>query len=198
MRFLTTCSLIACLLAACGDAELVPLLNDDRYSISAQGDCVTDTVTNLTWERKTDAPGLRDWRNTYTWFDPDEPVKEVNSRGVENGGQCADSACDTMHYVAAINADNLCGFSDWRMPARDELASLSDLGRTRNPPTANPFAFPHVQAVEYWSGNDYSIRPDSAWTWNFQYGHDRVDWKRNAKALRLVRGVASRLPEVKD
>ena len=59
-------------------------------------------------------------------------------------------------------------------------------------------AFPYMQAVEYWSGNDYSFRPDGAWAWSFQYGHDRVDWKRNAKLLRVVRGTGSQLPEVKD
>lgn len=198
MRVTTSCIFIVCLLTACGDPELVPLLTDDRYRVADSGECVSDAVTGLTWERKSDNAGLHNWRNTYTWFDPDESVKEIDYRGIENGGQCAGSACDTWHYVTAVNAANTCGYNDWRLAARDELASISDLGRTHNPPTANPFAFPYMQAVEYWSGNDYSFRPDGAWAWSFQYGHDRVDWKSNAKPLRLVRGTGTQLPEVKD
>jgi len=34
--------------------------------------------------------------------------------------------------------------------------------------------------------------------WNFQFGHDRVDWKKAPKFVRLVRGSGQNLPEVKD
>ena len=198
MRAVFIFLLYAVMLAACGDAKLVPLLTNDRYTVDESGECVTDTITRLTWERKSDTAGLQGWQNTYTWFDPDESVSEIAYRGIENGGQCTASACDTWHYVAAVNAASPCGHNDWRMPARDELASISDLGRTQTPPTANPEAFPHMQPVEYWSGNDYSFRADGAWAWNFRYGHDRVDWKSAAKPLRLVRGTGSQLPEVED
>ncbi len=48
------------------------------------------------------------------------------------------------------------------------------------------------------AGNDYSFQPDSAWVWSFQHGHDRVDWKKSPKFVRLVRGYAADLPAVKE
>lgn len=187
------------LLAACGaDTSHITALSDDRYDVRDNGDCVRDTVTGLVWERKEDEPGLRNWRSTYTWFDPNEAHHELDYRGTENGGACEDSVCDTWHYVEAVNAVGLCGHDDWRLPVRDELLSISDLSRAATPPTANPFAFPFMQAAEYWSANDYSFQPDSAWAWNFLYGHDRVDWKKSPKYLRLVRGQAADLAAVRE
>jgi hypothetical protein len=58
--------------------------------------------------------------------------------------------------------------------------------------------FPRTQSAEYWSANDYSFQPDSAWAWNFLYGHDRVDWKKSPKFVRLVRGDPIDLQTVKE
>lgn len=185
-------------LVACSDSSRITALPDDRYEIRGDGNCVHDAVTELSWERKTDAAGLRDWRNTYSWYDPDESAGELDYRGTENGGSCTESACDTWHYVNAVNSAELCGYSDWRLPTRDELLSINDPARALSPPTVNLVAFPHSQNGEYWSANDYSFRQDAAWAWNFRYGHDRVDWKKAPKALRLVRGNASKLESVRE
>lgn len=162
------------------------------------GDCVEDTQTGLTWEMKSDQPGLHDWRNRYTWFNPNESNNELDYRGVADGGECKDSACDTWGFVLAVNDEALCGFDDWRMPTRNELYSISDQRRVANPPTANVDYFPFMQADEYWTGYDYGMQYQSAWAWNFIYGHDRVDWKRAPKYVRLVRGQATELQEVKE
>lgn len=160
--------------------------------------CVQDSITGLIWASKTDVAGLHDWRNTYSWFKPDESVNELDYRGVADGGECVASACDISAYVLAVNAAGYCGHSDWRMPSRDELMSISDLRKAKTPPTANMAFFPYMQPSEYWSGFDYSAQYQSAWAWNFFYGHDRVDWKKSAKYVRLVRGTANGLESVKD
>lgn len=187
------------LLGGCGgDTSGMPPLTDDRYEIKNAGACVLDTGTGLTWERKLDETGLRDWRNTYSWYDPDAANTEVDYRGTENGGSCGGGTCDIWHYAVDINDLALCGHTDWRVPTRDELYSISDLSKSSSPPTANNVAFPLMQAAEYWSGFDYSFEPASAWTWNFQFGHDRVDWKKEAKHVLLVRGSASELTSVQE
>lgn len=187
------------LLGACGNNTAgLPPLTDDRYEVHSDGDCTLDIATGLLWERKLDEPGMRNRHNTYTWFDPDEAHHEVDYRGTEDGGACDGSRCDTWHYVEALNASRLCGHDDWRMPTRDELLSISDLAKASSPPTANRYAFPLMQTDEYWSANDYSFQPDSAWAWSFQYGHDRVDWKKSPKYLRLVRGDAAGLTPVRE
>ncbi len=187
------------LVSACGgNTSGLPPLPDNRYELRNDAACVFDTGTGLLWERKVDAPGLQNWNSTYTWFDPTSSSGEIDYRGTENGGSCETGDCDTWHFAAAVNDARLCGQSDWRIPSRDELYSVSDLSKSESPPTINAFAFPFTHASEYWSDNDYSFQPDSAWTWNFQYGHDRVDWKKEAKFVRLVSGTATLLTPVEE
>lgn len=196
----TALSISLCLLlAACGGAEPEgPSVDAAKYLTLESGACVEDTVTGLLWEVKTDAAGLHNWRNTYTWFNPTEKYKELDYRGVPDGGECSGSQCDTWEFFHAVNETGHCGFHDWRLPSRNELMSISDLRKADQPPTADLEYFPHMQADEYWTGFDYATQYQSAWAWNFFYGHDRVDWKKSAKFVRLVRGTASNLIKVKE
>ncbi len=162
------------------------------------GPCVLDQFTGLIWEVKTTDGGLHDRAHTYTWFDPDEAQGELDYRGKSDGGECAVSACDTHAYPAAVNERGLCGFSDWRMPSRDELGSISDPRKTRTPPSINTVYFPNTQPGEYWSSNDYQFQFDTAWLWNFGNGLDRVEWKASPRYVRLVRGEAVYLERVED
>lgn len=151
-------------------------------------DCVLDQRTGLMWEVKSPDPGLRFAGNTYSWHDPSAKHRELDYRGVADGGRCSGSACDSTAYVAALNQAGLCGFRDWRMPHKHELGSISDPRRPLKVPTTDLRFFPHTRPGEYWSGNDYSMQYNAAWAWGFDYAQDRVDWKRSAKYLRLVRG----------
>lgn len=160
--------------------------------------CLRDTQTGLVWELKSNQEGLHDWRNTYSWFNPTQAHHELDYRGTADAGSCTGSQCDTWNLVATVNDEKYCGFDDWRMPSKDEIFSISDLSKAKSPPTIDVKYFPHAQAAEYWTANDYSFQPDSAWVWHFQFGHDRVDWKKSAKFVRLVRGDAIDLPAVKD
>ncbi len=202
MKALTLLLASVCLLlAACSqDPNAVANPHDSKYRKQEVGAdvCVLDTATQLLWQVKSSDTGLNSAANTYSWFNPDEAHGELDYRGVEDGGVCVDSACDIWNYVNAVNDDGLCGYHDWRMPTKDEMFSISDLRRAENPPTMNVGFFPDAKAAEYWTGNDYSFQFDAAWTWNFQHGHDRVDWKKEAKFVRLVRGVANKLDAVKE
>jgi len=204
------CSLVAVsLLFGCGtdeptDGEELPIryivLRDDRTPSTdkARHSCLQDTHSGLVWELKSDQEGLHDWRNTYSWFNPTQAHHELDYRGTADAGSCNSSQCDTWSFVAAANDEEFCGFDDWRMPSKDEIFSISNLRKTKSPPTIDVEYFPHAQAAEYWTANDYSFQPDSAWAWSFQYGHDRVDWKKSPKFVRLVRGDAIDLPAVKE
>jgi len=189
------------LTAACGqDQAEDPAPDNAQFSlVSANNEaCILDSRTGLMWQGKTDVSGLHDYRNTYSWYDPDEATGELDYRGTEDGGECSGSRCDTWHYVLSVNEAGYCGHTDWRMPAKDELFSISDVRLADNPPTVDENYFAYTQADEYWSGNDYSFQWDAAWAWNFQFGHDRVDWKKSPKFVRLVRGSGENLPEVKE
>jgi len=202
MKALTLILSLTCLLfASCSqNPDDIANPHDTKYTTIETGSnsCVLDTTTQLMWQTKTTAVGLHNVANTYSWFDPTEANGELDFRGLEDGGDCDGSACDTWHYVQAVNEAGLCGRNDWRMPIKDELFSVSDLRRAENPPTMNTAFFPHAQSAEYWSGNDYSFQYNTAWAWNFEYGHDRVDWKKEPKFVRLVRGTAGELEAVKE
>jgi len=203
--------LIPLLLIACsGESGPGPEIHDTKYlTIGPDGqpvegapgdnDCVLDQFIGLVWEVKSDSAGLRDWRNTYSWYNPEESFDgELDYRGVKNGGSCSGSACDTAAYVLAVNETAYCGHQDWRIPTRDELGSISDPRKSENPPTSNLNFFPHMQADEYWSSNDYQFQYDTAWRWDFKLGLDRVEWKISPGRVRLVRGEAVLLQRVKD
>lgn len=187
-----------------------PDIHDTKYVVigpdgqpvegaSGENSCALDQFIGLTWEIKSDQAGLRDWRNTYTWYSPGESYQnELDYRGTRNGGECAGSDCDTTAYVEAVNRAGYCGQTDWRMPSRDELGSISDPRKQDGKPTINMRIFPHTQLDEYWSGNDYQFQYDSAWRWNFRFGHDRVDWKATPGFIRLVRGEATMMKRTKE
>lgn len=188
-------------LVACGqDSGDNSASAQSKYSrVTVSGEtCIADSETGLLWAGKTDAAGLHNFSNTYSWFNPHEANGELDYRGVENAGACEGSSCDTWNYIEAVNDAGYCGHNDWRMPNKGELFSISNLLLANNPPTIDTEFFPHTQSAEYWSGNDYSFQWDAAWAWNFQFGHDRVDWKKSPKYVRLVRGSGENLPEVKE
>jgi Protein of unknown function (DUF1566) len=199
------------LLAGCNrEPAIGPEIHDTKYRAvnsagevqdpsMAPGACALDTFTSLTWEVKSDQPGLRYFANTYTWYDPGESHDgELDYRGLADGGECNESACDTTAYVAAVNASALCGYFDWRMPTRDELGSISDPRKGSAPPTINTRFFPNTQPGEYWSGNDYQFQWNAAWVWGFHNGLDRVEWKKTPRYVRLVRGEPVQVSRVKD
>ena len=121
-------------LAGCGSDTPAPNIHDTKYRIMVEGACVEDTSTGLVWELKSAMDGLHHWQNTYTWYNPEEAHNELDYRGLQNGGTCQGSDCDTWNFEKAVNTEGLCGFHDWRVPSRDELFSISDLTRVLSRP----------------------------------------------------------------
>lgn len=191
-------------LAACSRNEAPPVPDpSERFvvlganGVQSSAECVSDLATGLTWESKVDE-GLHAARSTYSWYNPEQSYSELDYRGLPNGGECVDSGCDTAAFLTAVNETGHCGFNDWRLPSRDEMHSITDLRRGRVAPTAYLDFFPDTQSAEYWTAHDYSFQYDSAWAWSFEYGHDRVDWKKTPKYVRLVRGDSAELSAVKE
>lgn len=145
--------------------------------------CTIDNVTGLTWEVKT-SDGLRSQSNTYTWFNPDGAVNG-GVPGVQNGGRCTGSGCDTHAYVQAVNTKGLCGGRDWRLPTRKELLSIVNNGRFS--PAIDSRNFPNTQTSSYWSASTYADQAKAAWQVNFKYGEVAPGDKDQGANVRLVR-----------
>jgi hypothetical protein len=145
--------------------------------------CTLDNVTGLVWEAKTTG-GMHNQSNTYTWHNPDGTVNG-GAPGVQKGGRCTGSDCDTFAYVQAVNANGLCGAGDWRLPTRKELLSIVDNGRFN--PAVDTGHFPNTPASNYWSSSTYADQPSAAWQVNFRYGEVNPDDKGQGAHVRLVR-----------
>lgn len=153
--------------------------------------CVQDNVTGLTWEVKTDDGGLRDKDNTYTWYNPDAATGGEFA-GYSGGGVCTGGiGCDTDSYVQAVNAAGLCGHTDWRLPAGEELRSLVDYGAAypgSSIPTVDQRYFPHTLRSWCWSASPVAGFSGYAWYVDFGNGYSGAGHKSVAMGIRVVRG----------
>ncbi|MEA1053293.1 DUF1566 domain-containing protein [Lamprobacter modestohalophilus] len=147
--------------------------------------CTRDNVTGLIWEVKTDDGGLRDKDNTYTWYNPDSSTNGGYA-GIPNGGSCTGSDCDTDGFVTAVNAQELCGATDWRLPDRFELGSIVIVDQTG--PSIDVDLFPNTLPRQFRSALPYAGISDFAWTVDFYGGGVSAFRMNNDDAVRLVRG----------
>ena len=121
------------------------------FSFAAvEGGCVQDNVTGLMWEIKTADGGLRDWNKTYTNY------------GDKRAG-------DASAYPAAVNATNLCGHNDWRLPTVDELQSIVDYGVAYPGISVDITWFPNTRGF-FWSASPYVGNSYVAWYAGFYDG----------------------------
>jgi hypothetical protein len=149
---------------------------------SAEAACVLDDASGLVWEAKRNDSSLRDVNNTYSWL----PLSDNNKGRYDeaDGGSCTgDIKCDTASYVRAVNDDKLCGFSDWRVPTRDELNGIR-VSQSELPKIDIDF-FPHTWESVYWAS---SGRDEQARSVDFGDSFDYINRHSRVKYLRLVRG----------
>lgn len=106
---------------------------------------VTDQLSGLIWLANANCANT-----TRSWATALSDMADLNANGTINSNSCGDTSNGGSHQ------------SDWRLPNRNELFSLTDDGRT-NPalPTGHPFS--GVQVYNYWSSTTYAGHFDYAW-----------------------------------
>jgi Protein of unknown function (DUF1566) len=119
---------------------------------------IQDKATGLMWQQAT-APGIGsgDYPDRYTW-------DQANA-------YCADLS--------------LGGYTDWRLPAVNELQSLVDYSRYN--PSINTTYFPKTRASRYWSSTMFSNDISGAWYVSFYYGYARNCIQTSHYYVRAVR-----------
>lgn len=160
------------------------------------GGCVQDNVTGLMWEVKTADGGLRDWTKTYTNYTL-SALKWNGSAYVVPTQAEIDAPTNTLGFTNRVNAQGLCGYSDWRLPTADELQSIVDYGVAWPGPTLDTIWFPNTQSNlilpgtsfggMYWTTTPSVSDSSNAWIIYFSSG-DVGDYGRSsASYVRLVR-----------
>ena len=131
---------------------------DDRYTVSADGQEVRDTTTQLTWRRC--AEGQR--------FD---------------GKACAGKPA-RFSYAGAKKAAGAAA-SGWRIPTREELVGLVD--RKVRKPKIDAKAFPKTPSLSFWASRQGSDDDLGAWLVSFANGKVTGNVGQAEFPLRLVK-----------
>jgi hypothetical protein len=167
--------------------------------------CTKDNKTGLIWEVKTDDGGLRDKDNTYTNYDAIYPKCDWTDCEKDYPGKLGDST-NTDGFVKAVNAQGLCGSSNWRLPTKSELVSLvycsNDKYKTSGAdaydyicedgatyPFINTTYFPN-NSYTFWSSSPHASNSNYAWFVSFDNGTSNSFYKDVMSYVRLVQGTA--------
>ena len=189
--------------SAVPQAELIKLIgstHSDYTKLDARGNklpssakswaCVLDNRSGLIWEVKTDDGGARDKDNKYRWGG--KGVRDVALGRYEGNNQRAESRWDGSgdryddwnKLVDAANSEELCGFSDWRVPDLYQLASLvrcrggsyqnldDGCSGSYQKPTIDTEYFPNAQSSWYWSASSSANGSIYVWLLYFSNGGD--------------------------
>ena len=189
--------------SAVPQAELIKLIgstHSDYTKLDARGNklpssakswaCVLDNRSGLIWEVKTDDGGARDKDNKYRWGG--KGVRDVALGRYEGNNQRAESRWDGSgdryddwnKLVDAANSEELCGFSDWRVPDLYQLASLvrcrggsyqnldDGCSGSYQKPTIDTEYFPNAQSSWYWSASPSANGSIYVWLLYFSNGGD--------------------------
>ena len=129
-------------------------------------ECVKDNITGLVWEGKNPAGSTsRLGTAYYTNYDSTSIAQKPSGNAYVNPTQTdIDASSNSIGYKTSVNAGSgLCGFTDWRMPTKDELLGIVVDGQD---PKIDSTWFPNTRSDSYWT----STRVDNAvWTVQF-YG----------------------------
>ena len=149
----------------------------------AKTECVKDNITGLVWEGKTASPATsRLGTSTYTNYDG-------TGSGQKSGGANAtqaeiDASTNSIGYKNAVNTSALCGYTDWRLPTKEELEGIL---ASSGSPRIDTTWFPNTQAFAYWSSSPYVGDSNYAWVVLFSYGYVGYSNRYGNVRVRLVR-----------
>ncbi len=133
---------------------------EGRFKVSADGQEVTDSSSQLTWRRC--AEGL-----TY------------------DGSKCSGKLA-RYDYRGAKRVAASAGAKGWHVPSREELLTLVDKNAKKKP-KIDPVAFPNTPSTAFWAARAGSDDDLNAWLVNFANGRVMGNLGEKKFPLRLVR-----------
>ena len=128
-------------------------------------ECVQDNITGLVWEGKNPSgSSSRDVEATYTNYDS---TASAQKQGIVNPTQAEiDASSNSIGYKNSVNASSLCGYTDWRLPDKNELLGIVVASPTN--PQIDSAWFPNTQSTAYWSSWAF---PGGIFAWSVGFGN---------------------------
>ena len=156
-------------------------------------ECVQDNNTGLIWEGKT-ASGSRASSLFYTNYHSTSAQKSNGSNPTQGE---INASNNSIGYVNSVNSSpGLCGFTNWRLPTKDELLGIVSSGQT---PTIDGVWFPNTSLGAYWTDTPLTLGPGTISAYYICFGSgpgiyisctaglDSPATRYNTNYLRLVR-----------
>ena len=146
--------------------------NGPRFVDNANG-TVTDNLTGLQWEQKTDDSSIHDKDNRYTW---------------SATGTAADGS-GFLTFLATLNQSGSCtaGQCDWRLPTPGELQTTLVALPCPTDPCIDQSIFGPTLSFPFWSSMT-APDPSTAWALSFVGGGEFTSGKDVLYCARAVRG----------
>ena len=149
--------------------------------------CAKDYATGLIWEGKSlDPADMRFVGLTFTNFDSTTALQvefEIAGRpsvyAAPTSGQ-VNAESNSIGYKNAVNASALCGFTDWRLPSRNELVALGLLSSKLSD-------FPEVSSRAYWTNESGFDRDSTGSVLRPPATAGNKEYRGNSFGIRLVR-----------
>ena len=155
---------------------------NSRFTDNGNG-TVTDNLSGLVWEQKTDDGGVRDIDARYTWS--------------ADSSLAADGTVFTV-LLATLNSERFAGAGDWRLPNIAELQTIEPdfhcSSRGLRPQCLCPVdpcveaAIGPTQSDGYWSSTVPPLAPDQGFGVGFDYGGPETGGRIEDHYTRAVRG----------
>jgi hypothetical protein len=147
-------------------------------------ECVRDNASGLIWQGHT-PEGLRGGTEFKSNYDSTTELQKWNGSAKEFPTQAEiDAITNSIGFKNAVNATNLCGFGNWRLPTKDELLGIV---KTANYPGAANIDndwFPNTIQTHYWTSTTYLQDPIYVWNISFYDMGSAYLWRRGPSMYR--------------
>jgi len=152
--------------AAC-NANVIATTPDSRFTDNGDG-TVTDKATSLMWKQCSEG-------------------QSTTTSACDTGTPVGYTWQDALQQAESLNNDGgFAGHTDWRLPNRNELASLVE--RQCSNPSINTNLFPKTASSDYWTSSPIVSNSGRAWNISFNYGNVYGSSNSSTRNVRLVRG----------